>query len=87
MEFLNDPLFKPRNMIVMAFDAVSFDKKAEMKLRQSDSGVFLDRCFVNEKGLNIFYLDFEDEDKLFFKTFLLDQNNKTLQISKNLEGL
>ena len=72
MEFIKDPLFKPRNMIVMAFDAVLFDKKAEIKLRQSDAGVFLDRCFVNERGLNIFYSDFEDEDKLFFKTFLLD---------------
>ena len=72
MEFINDPLFKPRNMVVMAFDAASFDKKAEMELRQSDAGAFLDRCFVNERGLNIFYMDFANEDKLFFKTFLLD---------------
>lgn len=71
--FVRDPLYRPRNMIVMAFDSKqNFEKVAEMRLEQSDSGVYLDRCFVNEKGLNITYVDLENEDKLYFKTFLVE---------------
>jgi hypothetical protein len=67
-----DPLYKPRNMVVMAFDAETFEKRAEMRLKQTEEGVYLDRCFVNERGLNITYVDLEDEDKLYFKTFVVE---------------
>ncbi len=69
--YLKDPLFKPRNMIVMAFDN-AYNKIAEMRLVQSEGGVYLDRCFVNEKGLNIAYVDLNNEDKLYFKTFRVE---------------
>ncbi|WPR74425.1 DUF4221 family protein [Algoriphagus sp. NG3] len=67
-----DPLYKPRNMVVMAFDAETFEKRAEMRLKQSEEGVYLDRCFVNERGLNITYVDLENEDQLYFKTFVVE---------------
>lgn len=70
--FLKDPLYKPRNMVVMAFDGTNYNKITEMRLVQSDKGVYLDRCFVNEKGLNIAYVDLGNEDKLYFKTFALE---------------
>jgi hypothetical protein len=71
--FVKDPLYKPRNMVVMAFDPdQDYKKVAEMRLVQSGKGVYLDRCFVNEKGLNITYVDLENEDKLYFKTFLVE---------------
>ncbi|MCH7400001.1 DUF4221 domain-containing protein [Belliella sp. DSM 107340] len=68
--YTKDPLHEPRNMIVMAFDS-NYEKIAEMRLEQSEDGVYLDRCFVNEKGLNITYVDLNNEDKLYFKTFLI----------------
>ncbi|RZS96106.1 uncharacterized protein DUF4221 [Cecembia calidifontis] len=71
--FVKDPLYRPRNMVVMAFDPdQDYKKVAEMRLVQSGKGVYLDRCFVNEKGLNITYVDLENEDKLYFKTFLVE---------------
>jgi hypothetical protein len=71
--FIKDPLFKPRNMIVMAFDPKrDYQKVGEMRLEQTEKGVYLDRCFVNEKGLNITYVDLENEDKLYFKTFVVE---------------
>jgi len=71
--FVKDPLFRPRNMVVMAFDPKQeYKKVAEMRLLQTEKGVYLDRCFVNEKGLNITYVDFENEDKLYFKTFVVE---------------
>ncbi|RZS96110.1 DUF4221 family protein [Cecembia calidifontis] len=71
--FVKDPLYKPRNMVVMAFDPdQDYKKVAEMRLVQNGKGVYLDRCFVNEKGLNITYVDLENEDKLYFKTFLVE---------------
>lgn len=71
--FIKDPLYKPRNIIVMAFDPNrDYEKIGEMRLEQSDNGVYLDRCFVNEKGLNITYVDMENEDKLYFKTFVVE---------------
>lgn len=70
---LMDPLYRPRNMVVMAFDSKQdYRKVGEMRLLQSEKGVFLDRCFVNEKGLNITYVDLENEDKLYFKTFVVE---------------
>ncbi|AFL84396.1 hypothetical protein Belba_1799 [Belliella baltica DSM 15883] len=69
--YTKDPLHEPRNMIVMAFDS-NYEKIAEMRLEQSEDGVYLDRCFVNEKGLNITYVDLNNEDKLYFKTFLVE---------------
>ena len=56
----------------MAFDGTNYNKITEMRLVQSDKGVYLDRCFVNEKGLNIAYVDMGNEDKLYFKTFVLE---------------
>ena len=70
--FLKDPLYKPRNMVVMALDGTNYNKIAEMRLVQSDKGAYLDRCFVNEKGLNIAYVDLNIEDKLYFKTFRVE---------------
>ena len=67
-----DPLYKPRNMVIMAFDSETFEKRAEMRLMQTEEGVYLDRCFVNEKGLNITYVDLANEDKLYFKTFVVE---------------
>lgn len=70
---LMDPLYRPRNMVVMAFDSKQdYKKVGEMRLQQSEKGVYLDRCFVNEKGLNITYVDLENEDKLYFKTFVVE---------------
>ncbi|AWW31448.1 hypothetical protein DN752_15690 [Echinicola strongylocentroti] len=69
--YLRDPLYKPRNMVVMAFDS-SFEKIAEMRLEQTAAGTYLDRCFVNEKGLNIAYVDLTNEDILYYKTFSLE---------------
>jgi hypothetical protein len=45
---------------------------AEMRLKKSEKGVYLDRCFVNAKGFNITYVDLENEDKLYFKTFVVE---------------
>uniref|UniRef100_UPI002714B28F DUF4221 family protein n=1 Tax=Cecembia rubra TaxID=1485585 RepID=UPI002714B28F len=71
--FVKDPLFRPRNLVVMAFDPnQEYKKVAELRLLQSKKGVYLDRCFVNEKGLNINYVDLENEDKLYFKTFVVE---------------
>jgi hypothetical protein len=72
-ELLRDPLQRARNMVVMAFDPnQGYKKVGEMRLQQSEKGVYLDRCFVNEKGLNITYVDLENEDKLYFKTFVVE---------------
>lgn len=72
-DMLLDPLERARNMVVMAFDAKQdYRKVAEMRLKKSEKGVYLDRCFVNEKGFNITYVDLENEDKLYFKTFLVE---------------
>lgn len=70
---LRDPIQRARNMVVMAFDPnQEYKKVAEMRLKKTEKGLFLDRCFVNEKGLNITYLDLENEDKLYFKTFVVE---------------
>jgi len=70
---LRDPIQRARNMVVMAFDPKqNYKKVAEMRLKKTAKGLFLDRCFVNEKGLNITYVDLENEDKLYFKTFLVE---------------
>ena len=70
---LHDPIQRARNMVVMAFDPKqNYKKVAEMRLKKTAKGLFLDRCFVNEKGLNITYVDLENEDKLYFKTFLVE---------------
>lgn len=71
-QFLRDPLYKPRNMIIMAFDKNSFEKKGEIKLGQNREGVYLDRCFVNEKGINVAFVNLKDEDHLYFKTYSLE---------------
>ncbi|MFT4856478.1 MAG: precorrin-2 methylase, partial [Planctomycetota bacterium] len=72
-DMLRDPLERARNMVVMAFDTKQdYRKVAEMRLKKSEKGVYLDRCFVNEKGFNITYVDLENEDKLYFKTFLVE---------------
>ncbi|SDZ56428.1 DUF4221 family protein [Rhodonellum ikkaensis] len=72
-DMLRDPLERARNMVVMAFDAKQdYRKVAEMRLKKSEKGIYLDRCFVNEKGFNITYVDLENEDKLYFKTFLVE---------------
>jgi hypothetical protein len=72
-DMLLDPLERARNMVVMAFDAKQdYRKVAEIRLKKSEKGVYLDRCFVNEKGFNITYVDLENEDKLYFKTFLVE---------------
>jgi hypothetical protein len=72
-DMLRDPLERARNMVVMAFDTKQdYRKVAEMRLKKSEKGIYLDRCFVNEKGFNITYLDLENEDKLYFKTFLVE---------------
>ena len=72
-EMLRDPLERARNMVVMAFDTEqNYRKVAEMRLKKSEKGVYLDRCFVNEKGFNITYVDLENEDKLYFKTFVVE---------------
>lgn len=72
-DMLRDPTERARNMVVMAFDTKQdYRKVAEMRLKKSEKGVYLDRCFVNEKGFNIAYVDLENEDKLYFKTFLVE---------------
>lgn len=72
-DMLLDPIERARNMVVMAFDTKQdYRKVAEMRLKKSEKGVYLDRCFVNEKGFNITYMDLENEDKLYFKTFLVE---------------
>jgi hypothetical protein len=72
-EMLRDPLERARNMVVMAFDTEqNYRKVAEMRLKKSEKGVYLDRCFVNEKGFNITFVDLENEDKLYFKTFVVE---------------
>ena len=72
-DMLRDPLERARNMVVMAFDTEqNYRKVAEMRLKKSEKGVYLDRCFVNEKGFNITYVDLENEDKLYFKTFVVE---------------
>ncbi|SDZ59937.1 DUF4221 family protein [Rhodonellum ikkaensis] len=72
-DMLLDPLERARNMVVMAFDTKQdYRKVAEMRLKKSEKGIYLDRCFVNEKGFNITYVDLENEDKLYFKTFLVE---------------
>lgn len=73
IDLLRDPIERARNMVVMAFDTKQdYRKVAEMRLKKSEKGVYLDRCFVNEKGFNITYVDLENEDKLYFKTFLVE---------------
>jgi len=70
---LRDPIQRARDMVIMAFDPKQeYKKVAEMRLKKTADGLFLDRCFVNEKGLNITYVDFENEDKLYFKTFVVE---------------
>jgi hypothetical protein len=72
-DILRDPLERARNMVVMAFNTKqNYRKVAEMRLKKNEKGVYLDRCFVNEKGFNITYVDLENEDKLYFKTFLVE---------------
>lgn len=68
--FIRDPLHNPREITVMVFD-LEFNKVVEQRIPHTENGVYLDRCFVNEKGLNIAYVDLENEDKLYFKTFLV----------------
>lgn len=69
--FIRDPLHNPREISVLVFD-LNFKKVAEQRIPHAENGVYLDRCFVNEKGLNITYVDLENEDKLYFKTFLAE---------------
>lgn len=70
---LRDPIQRGRNLVVMVFDRKQdYKKVAEMHLKNTEEGVYLDRCFVNEKGLNITYVDLGDEEKLYFKTFAIE---------------
>ncbi|KEO73286.1 DUF4221 family protein [Anditalea andensis] len=68
-EFIRDPLHNAREMTVIVLDS-KLNKIAENKLSSGENGTFLDRCFVNENGLNVAYVDFSAEDRLYFKTFL-----------------
>jgi len=63
-----DPLNNPRDLVIMAFDT-NGNKVAEETLRQSEEGIYLDIGFVNKEGLNLTYVDLQQEDKLVFKTF------------------
>jgi len=65
---MKDPLLNPRDLMVLVFDG-DFSKVSELVVRQPDEGIYHDLFFVNKKGLNIGYVDFQDEDKLIFKTF------------------
>ncbi|MCH7409120.1 DUF4221 domain-containing protein [Belliella sp. DSM 111904] len=70
---LRDPIHRARNMTIMAFDPKqNYRKIAQLLVEKSENGTYLDRCFVNEKGFNITYVSNENEDKLYFKTYLVE---------------
>jgi len=67
---MRDLMANPRDLVVLVYDS-EFNKIVETLIPQPEKGIFMDACFVNKNGLNIQYVDLNNEDKLYFKTFSL----------------
>jgi hypothetical protein len=63
-----DPMANPRDLVIIALNK-DLNKIAEHTIKQPQDGVYFDVSFANENGLYISFVDFNDEDKLYFKNF------------------
>lgn len=71
----SDLMANPRDLVIIVLDG-HFQKLTEHTIRQSELGVYFENCFVNEKGFYIAYVDNSNEDKLIFKGFVLEKDEK-----------
>ncbi|REG79375.1 DUF4221 family protein [Algoriphagus antarcticus] len=69
------PMSNPRDLVIIVLDS-KFQKLTEYNISQPKDGAYFENCFVNEQGFHIAYVDYENEDELVFKQFILEQDNE-----------